>query len=59
MKIKKKGSIYGLLCMAAILWVCAVPQKAAAEEAETDTIYEGIYLDNISIGGLSAGEAIT
>lgn len=59
MKIKKKGSIYGLLCMAAVLWVCAVPQKAAAEETETDTIYEGIYLDNISIGGMTAGEAKT
>ncbi len=57
MEINNKGSVYGLFCLMAALLICLTPQKAAAEETEGDTIYDGIYLDDISVGGMTSSEA--
>lgn len=50
MKIKKLISICGLLGMTVLL-VGMKPQQVVAEEAEADTIYEGVWLDTIPVGG--------
>lgn len=50
MKIKNRISIYGLLGIAVLLFSMS-PQQAAAEEAQADTIYDGVWLDTIPVGG--------
>lgn len=56
MKVKNKISVYGMLSLAALLFGMTT-QQAVAEEAETDTIYEGVWLDSISVGGETPEQA--